>query len=161
MKYQVCIGKEQVTVEGSPDRRGRLEEVLVENHRRVVDQCAVPGGLSLIVDGHVFDVVLDSGIAYYQHWTAAVTAASVSVASPSQLPTSLKAERVYHAPMPGLVVSVCVKVGDQITAGQVLLTIEAMKMENELRAHTAGTVIAVHVQAGVRVAQRAPLLEIG
>lgn len=161
MKYRVCIGKDQVTVEGSPNRQGSSEQLRVDGERRVLDPCTVPGGVSLIVDGHVFDMVFDNGVAYYKHWKAAVTTDPASASSPSKAPNSQKAERVYRAPMPGLVVTLGVKVGDNVTVGQVLLTIEAMKMENELRAHTAGSVVAVHVESGMRVAQGAPLVEIG
>lgn len=55
------------------------------------------------------------------------------------------------APMPGLVVRVAVKEGDPVRAGQGLVVMEAMKMENELRAPQAGTVGQVHVAAGDRV----------
>lgn len=57
------------------------------------------------------------------------------------------AERVT-APMPGKIVKVLVKPGDHVTARQGLIVIEAMKMENELRASRDGQVKAVHVAEG-------------
>ena len=65
------------------------------------------------------------------------------------------------APMPGLVLRVLVAVGVAVEAGQGLLVIEAMKMENELKAQGAGTVKQVHVAPGARVEKGAPLLELG
>ena len=63
------------------------------------------------------------------------------------------------APMPGLVVRVHVAPGDAVAAGQPLVSIEAMKMENELRAAAAGTVRAVHATPGVAVEKGAVLVE--
>ena len=53
-----------------------------------------------------------------------------------------------YAPMPALVVRVEVEVGQEVAAGQGLLVLEAMKMENEIRAHQAGRVKSIHVQQG-------------
>ncbi len=53
-----------------------------------------------------------------------------------------------EAPIPGKVVKVHVSVGDEVEAGQPLVVLEAMKMENELTAEQAGKVIAVHVEPG-------------
>jgi biotin carboxyl carrier protein len=53
-----------------------------------------------------------------------------------------------NSPMPGKVVKLLVKPGDAVTAGQGLVVVEAMKMENELRAARAGTVQAVRVKEG-------------
>lgn len=53
-----------------------------------------------------------------------------------------------HAPMPGLVVRVLVDVGQEVEAGDGMLVIEAMKMENELKAEGAGLVAQVHVKPG-------------
>ena len=70
------------------------------------------------------------------------------------------AERTVKAPMPGLVVRVLVAVGDAVEAGQGLVVLEAMKMENELKAPAAGTVAAVHVEAGAAVGKNALLVEL-
>jgi pyruvate carboxylase subunit B len=67
--------------------------------------------------------------------------------------------RSVKAPMPGLVVRVHVQVGDTVQAGQGVLVIEAMKMENELRVDGAGRVKTVHAQAGQPVEKGAVLIE--
>lgn len=64
------------------------------------------------------------------------------------------------APMPGLVVKVHVQVGDRVEAGQPVVVMEAMKMENELRAQAAGTVKAVHAQPGKAVEKGTVLVEL-
>ena len=56
-----------------------------------------------------------------------------------------------HAIIPGVVVSVSVAPGDAVTVGQQLLVVEAMKMQNELRAPRAGTIEQVAVGAGSRI----------
>jgi biotin carboxyl carrier protein len=64
------------------------------------------------------------------------------------------------APMPGKVVRVIVVVGDTVEPGQPLVVLEAMKMETTLAAEVAGTVKAVHVEAGGMVDGGALLVEI-
>ncbi len=64
------------------------------------------------------------------------------------------------APMPGRVVRVLVTVGQEVAEGAPLAIVEAMKMENELRAATGGVVRAVHVAEGVAVESGQLLLEI-
>jgi biotin carboxyl carrier protein len=64
------------------------------------------------------------------------------------------------APMPGKVVRVLVKAGDQVTARQPVVVVEAMKMENELRASRGGTVAEVLVREGISVDAGALLLVI-
>ncbi len=64
------------------------------------------------------------------------------------------------APMPGKVVRVLVKAGDAVVARQPVVVVEAMKMENELRAGRAGTVAEIHVREGMSVDAGALLLVI-
>ncbi len=73
--------------------------------------------------------------------------------------------RPHHAgcvttAMPGTIVAVKVKVGDKVSAGDGVLVIEAMKMENEIQASKTGTVVAVHVAKGDTVTPDESLLEI-
>jgi pyruvate carboxylase subunit B len=64
------------------------------------------------------------------------------------------------APMPGLIVRVNVEVGTSVQPGQGLVVMEAMKMENELRAVSAGTVKAVRAVPGTAVERGAVLVEL-
>ena len=64
------------------------------------------------------------------------------------------------APMPGSVASVAVSVGTQVKPGDLLLTIEAMKMETGLHADRAATVKAVHVQAGTQIEAKDLMIEL-
>lgn len=65
---------------------------------------------------------------------------------------------VVKAPMPGLVVRVEVNEGQVVEAGEALVVVEAMKMENELRASQKSVVGQVHVTAGQRVEKGTPLV---
>lgn len=71
-----------------------------------------------------------------------------------------EADRNVHAPMPGLVFDLLVEVGQEVAEGEALVILEAMKMENVLRAAGAGRVTAVHVARGEAVEKRQLLLEI-
>lgn len=64
------------------------------------------------------------------------------------------------ATLPGLVVAVSVRVGDQVEVGDSLLTIEAMKMQNEVRSPRAGRVVEVSVSSGQTVATGVALLRL-
>jgi biotin carboxyl carrier protein len=67
---------------------------------------------------------------------------------------------ILRTPMPGKVVKVLVKVGDEVAAGQGVAVIEAMKMENEMRAGRAGKVAAIHVAEGQTLEAQAQVLTI-
>ena len=62
------------------------------------------------------------------------------------------------APLPGLVIEVFVKAGDEIEAGQVILIIEAMKMKNSIRSTRGGKISEVLVSAGQTVAHKQALV---
>ena len=68
--------------------------------------------------------------------------------------------QVVRAPIAGKVVKSIVKVGDQVAVGDALMVLEAMKMENEIRASVAGVVVSVNVEAGHSVESREILLVI-
>jgi acetyl-CoA/propionyl-CoA carboxylase biotin carboxyl carrier protein len=67
---------------------------------------------------------------------------------------------VVRSPMPGTVIAVQVAVGDEVAAGDVVVIVEAMKMEHALRAPIDGVAAEVHVSAGASVALDQPLLRV-
>jgi acetyl/propionyl-CoA carboxylase alpha subunit len=71
-----------------------------------------------------------------------------------------EAETRLTVPMPGRVVKLLVQPGDEVRAGQGLVIVEAMKMENELKAPRAGRIAAVHVSEGAGVEKGTLLLEL-
>lgn len=124
-----------------------------------LDRCAV------VVDGAVRDVLLAED-AHGMHVTVAgrrfdcavederERAAHLAVAAGPKGPVTVR------APMPGIVRAVLVQPGDTVKAGQPLVILEAMKMENELRADHAGTVRDVKASVGSPVDGGATLLVI-
>src|SRR5262249_12492551 len=75
--------------------------------------------------------------------------------------THVAGDAAIRAPMPGLVSTVLVAVGDEIKRGENLLVLEAMKMENDLTAPRAGVVKAVRVSTGQSVRQGDVLAVVG
>lgn len=65
-----------------------------------------------------------------------------------------------HAPMPGLIVKVVVTDGQEVEQGQTLVILESMKMQNELKSPTDGTVKAIHIEASQSVNKNDLLIEI-
>ncbi|MFQ6089452.1 MAG: biotin/lipoyl-containing protein [Candidatus Methanofastidiosia archaeon] len=70
-------------------------------------------------------------------------------------------KKAIVAPMPGKITSIHVKVGDHIPIGELLLKLEAMKMENEIRAFASGKVEEIRVKVGDSVNQGDVLLTVG
>lgn len=85
-----------------------------------------------------------------QNSTRTVSAAS-PVAPASISPAAANAKTII-APMPGEIVELFVQPGDQVSAGQELCSLEAMKMKNAIRSPREGTIAAVEVQTGQKVA---------
>ena len=89
----------------------------------------------------------------------APAAAPAPVAAPSAAPAaSLAAGEPVKAPMPGVVLRVQVQQGQAVKAGQVLVILEAMKMENEIVAPKDGTVAQIVAAKGASVESGAPLV---
>ncbi len=131
-------------IEGTP-----VHLVTIGNavHRVAVRRSPHRGRYSLWIDGYRFEVeALDERTRTIRD----MTAAAARPAGPAPL----------IAPMPGLIVRVDARVGEQVAAGQGLVVMEAMKMENELRAPAAGSVKAVLVSKGMAVEKGALLVEL-
>ena len=67
--------------------------------------------------------------------------------------------KALRCPMPGLVVSIAVAEGQEVKAGETLAVVEAMKMENVLRAERDGIVKTIHAKPGDSLAVDAVILE--
>jgi len=91
---------------------------------------------------------------------APVASAPAAASAPASAPAVNAGESAVKAPLPGVVVAVKAQVGQAVKAGEAVVIIEAMKMENEIVAPVAGTVKAIYVQKGASVQTDAPLFEI-
>jgi biotin carboxyl carrier protein len=154
--YVVEIEGNSVTVEGQPvaveltEIDGTPTHVLaVGDTRLVVTARPQPGHgrYTLWTDRYRFDV---EAIDERTRVTREFAAMKAAAAGPAPL----------VAPMPGLIVRVNVSPGDHVQAGQGLVVMEAMKMENELRAAGNGTVSAVRVTPGKAVEKGTVLVEL-
>ena len=79
---------------------------------------------------------------------------------PAPAPVSLASGETVSAPMPGNIIRIDVKEGDKVTSGQVLVILEAMKMENEIVAPKDGTVAQIVTSKGAVVETGSPLIVI-
>ena len=109
---------------------------------------------------YTIDVERSEAVAIPTIATPKPAAAAAPVAAAPAAPTAAAGANAIVAPLPGSVVSVSVKAGDAVKAGQQLAVIEAMKMENEILAPADGTVKAVHCSAGQAVQQGDALIEL-
>ena len=92
---------------------------------------------------------------------APVAAAPASApAAPTAAPAPAASGNATPSPLPGIVVAVKKNVGDKVKAGEVVMLIEAMKMENEITASKDGTLVAVLAPKGTQVQVGTPLFEI-
>lgn len=150
----VDLGSEGVTVDGAPHTAdletvpdSPVRSLLLDGaSHRVVARHLGPGRWGLQVKGQHLEINVED------ERTRAIRAMIAAGAPPA-------GPKPVRAPMPGLVVRVEVAVGDQVQPGQGLVIVEAMKMENELRAEAAGRVAAVHVAAGEAVAKDQVLID--
>ena len=105
--------------------------------------------------GHGFRLAHAGHADLYQ--VLSLRAAALRAVMPVKRPPDLS--RFLLSPMPGLLVRVSVGPGDAVTAGQEVAVVEAMKMENLLRAEQDGTVAAVLAEPGASLAVDQPILE--
>jgi pyruvate carboxylase subunit B len=116
-------------------------------HRMAITRGEDRGHYSIWTDSHRFEVeALDERRRFIRDMSGAGKKSS----GPAPL----------VAPMPGLVVRINVKPGDQVQPGQALVVMEAMKMENELRASTPGFVAVIRAEPGMVVEKGSVLVEL-
>ncbi|MBO7184513.1 MAG: biotin/lipoyl-binding protein [Oscillospiraceae bacterium] len=126
------------------------------------------------LNGRTYEVEVEAGKAMlldeYEAIAPAAPAAAPAApvaAAPAAAPAAPAAPAVtgagepVTAPMPGTILKVNVQNGQAVKAGQVLVVLEAMKMENEIMAPKDGTVTQVVVSKGASVDTGAPLVVIG
>lgn len=120
----------------------------------------------VIVDGVEFEVVVEGE---GKIWSATVEGKTFQIEIPDAAPVAKKKRTTggkkkksgtVSANIPGKVVTVEVNEGDQVTEGQVILILEAMKMQNEIQAPISGTVTIVHCEEGQAIEANIPLVVI-
>lgn len=81
--------------------------------------------------------------------------------SKTSKPTEAKGVGFIKSPLPGIILSIDVNVGDEVKVGQRLMVLEAMKMENNINADKSGKVVSIKVKTGDSVMEGDLLIEIG
>lgn len=170
MKYYVSVGK--------PPRAVEVEitggSVTIDGTTFEAQLAAVPGTplYQLLLGGESWTVAVEA-IEESEHdgggrWVLGVVGERVEVEALDERtrqiqaltgrPPVRSASGAIVAPMPGLVLRVHVVEGQRVEAGAGLVVVEAMKMENEIRATGSGVVSKVHVEVGQAVERGAPLV---
>ena len=152
MKYYVTIG-------------GRTREIEVDGARLRVDGRPIEADLTRIEGtelrrlrvGNAYHTLIANRESAAHRWAISLGSRTFDVEAVDERTRSIRAmsgvsseegPKPILAPMPGLVVRVSVEVGERVSAGQGLIVVEAMKMENELKATSDGVVAAIAVSPG-------------
>ncbi len=116
-----------------------------------------PGRYSILFDGKVFDVFVDAPKNGEYHVALREERVSLELADPRKLKSArhrhaeADGEIAISSPMPGKIVRLLVKEGESVKAGQGLIVVEAMKMQNELKSPRGGVVKSVNAREGKTV----------
>ncbi len=165
MKYITTVQDVEYQIELLEEGQVRVNDATYQ-----VDFSRVDGDqvFSLLVDGRSYEVfiaaeglelqVIIEGVRYP---VDVVDEHEKLLRDASKASGGLKGDFELKAPMPGLVVKVPVALGQVVTAGDVLVILESMKMQNELKAPQGGVVTEVPVAEGDNVEKRDVLLVLG
>jgi biotin carboxyl carrier protein len=164
MKYVTTISEREYLID------------ILDEHHVTIDGMPYEVDFASLGDQPIYSLLLN-GTSYDAHvyqdedtWQVMCRGAMYSAQVNDERETRLRAalgggvggQEEFHlkAPMPGLVVSVPVFEGQNIDKGDVLLILESMKMQNELRSPRAGTVTRLRIRPGDRVEQKDTLLSV-
>jgi pyruvate carboxylase subunit B len=158
---------EEHRVEIESDDKGCV--VRIGERAYLVDRVPTSGTVrSLVIEGRQFEVSVrpNSGGRYQIGLPGAIEEVEVLdpltyLAQKGEAREASRGPRTVTAYMPGRVVALLVEEGQEVESGEGLVVLEAMKMENEIRAETAGVVRKVLVTEGQTVEGGDPLFEIG
>jgi len=137
-----------------------------------VEIAEVEGNIAKVnVNGIPFEVELQKPINAAKHPTmgtpkvqtlqSTAPAAKPIIAQPSENPAVPVAGISVKAPLPGTITDIRVQVGQQVNAGDIVLVLEAMKMQNNIEAEATGKVTSILVKQGDSVMEGSVLLTIG
>jgi biotin carboxyl carrier protein len=165
MKYITTINESEYEIEIGHDN-----EITVNGEKYAIDfqQIAEGGILSLLLNNRSLEgIVEERGTS----WEVLIHGELYNVQVQDERAyrlakarggtTTVTGEVTIQSPMPGLIVSVPISEGAAVTAGQTVVILESMKMENELRSPRDGVIMRVSVQPGASVEKGQTLVTIG
>jgi len=164
MKYIATVKDKEYVIEIDPDKG-----ILIDGEPQEIDFRRLPAGgvSSLLMNNRSISAVVEERI---DHWEVLIEGELYTVQVEDERAYRLErmrstgltvnGEAIVASPMPGIIVSVPVAVGDMVHHGDKVVILESMKMENELRAPCDGIVTHVHVAAGASVEKDQPLVGI-
>jgi len=165
MKYAAAVKGQTFTIEVTPD-----EKVCIGDRTHTVDLQSIDAGLlySLLIDHNSYEVLIEEQEGEY--WVL-LLGELYTVQVEDDLRRQITHRRrvraeplgrvTVKAPMPGLVAAVPVREGQEVSTGDVLVILEAMKMENEVRAPCDGRVNRVRVSPSETVEKGQALVVLG
>lgn len=167
MRYTIVNGGEPVEIDISLLGPGRYRVKVGDGPTRTVDASVYPGLVHLHLEGRSYAVTTghagdETHVGAHGHQSrlelldprvARLRARKGGAAGGA-------AADLVRSPMPGRIIKVMVAPGDTVVAGQGVVIVEAMKMENELRVERGGVVEAVDVKEGDLVEANAPLVHL-
>ena len=157
MKYLAALDDESFTVDVEEDESHARVDINGSSMR--IDLVPVDGDTtySLLIDGRSYTAtLLEASETCRVMIEGAEYEFTVEPEELARLRSEVQRKRhadieQIKAPMPGRVIAIEVEVGDAVESGQSIIIVEAMKMENELRAHVAGKVKEIRVNTGASV----------
>jgi biotin carboxyl carrier protein len=164
MKYVTTVNGKRFEIDIQRD--GTL---LVNGESRTVDFLAIgPSMYSILMENVSHELVIerrDEGIEVLMrgrlYEARVLDERAQLMAERSGIAPDASGEVTIKSPMPGLVVAVTVQEGETVKAGQTVIILESMKMQNELKASRDATIQRIHVTAGQSVEQNKPLITLG
>jgi propionyl-CoA carboxylase alpha chain len=166
--WVVILNREHHLTHVDLDEKGA--DVFIDGKKHRFDTMTRPGARVIegVFDGQAFAVKIKTAPEGYTLRHRGVIAQAM-VATPrgaelaKKIPEKQKADtsKLIVSPMPGLVVSVDVKPGQEVKSGEGVAVVEAMKMQNIIRAERDGVIAKVNVAAGASVAADEVLIELG
>ena len=138
-------------------RDGNLLSVAVDGEVYDLDMVMVADGIySIIYKGKSYNVEMIQGLSdkhyvvntFYNSYDVEVVDAESKYIRSRHKGDANEGENSISTPMPGKVVKILVKVGDEVETGQTVIIVSAMKMESEFKARKPGVIKAIHVKEG-------------
>ena len=169
MRYYVTLdpsAKEPTLVDVNELPTGQIE-VMLGGKPVAVDVVALPDALSVRVGGRIVDLTVEGSppeigaIANGHRSYVRVESERQRAAAAAKKGGAGASEKTIKSPMPGRVVRILVQKDADVEAGQTLCVIEAMKMENEVKAKAACKVLDIHMKEGATVEGGAKLFSLG